>query len=375
MYYTLTSLGLPSSSIKVHMLSKASSVFQPSEKAAMESYGATRFIFLDQGSRGGPPLVSPFTNTTSPIPDEDSDSGIQSVCTLILDHHESDEFPAGTLAVSACRSPPIATSSLLTYIVCEPLHESIRTECAIPALLGVFGDLGPSEVKWGQKPWPGYLGEVVKQITKKAISEAVSAMNAPRRTADFKGNRDTILLLTVYFISPNLRKKNVNIVYEAWEAVLRAKTLQDISNNRSFLEARQKVNAEVERCTHTAPAFSRDRRVALLTIKSGFQVHPVIATRWAGYLRARGLQLVMVANEGYHPSGQHTNFSCRIIASLRRLPENERPNLIEILKDYSREVPDEGFLERVEGDFAKGHKEASGGIILSVSCVRASAVS
>ena len=207
MYYTLTSLGLPSSSIKVHMLSKASSVFQPSEKAAMESYGATRFIFLDQGSRGGPPLVSPFTNTTSPIPDEDSDSGIQSVCTLILDHHESDEFPAGTLAVSACRSPPIATSSLLTYIVCEPLHESIRTECAIPALLGVFGDLGPSEVKWGQKPWPGYLGEVVKQVTKKAISEAVSAMNAPRRTADFKGNRDTILLLTVYFIFPNYEKK------------------------------------------------------------------------------------------------------------------------------------------------------------------------
>ncbi|PAV20023.1 DHH family [Pyrrhoderma noxium] len=147
-------------------------------------------------------------------------------------------------------------------------------------------------------------------------------MNAPRRTADFK-------------------------VYEAWEVVLRAKTLQDISNNRSFLEARQKVNAEVERCTHTAPAFSRDRRVALLTIKSGFQVHPVIATRWAGHLRVRGLQLVMVANEGYHPSGQHTNFSCRIIASLRRLPENERPNLIEILKDYSRKVPDEGFLERV----------------------------
>ena len=158
-------------------------------------------------------------------------------------------------------------------------------------------------------------------------------------------------------------------MYEAWEVVLRAKTLQDISNNRSFLEARQKVNAEVERCTHTAPAFSRDRRVALLTIKSGFQVHPVIATRWAGHLRVRGLQLVMVANEGYHPSGQHTNFSCRIIASLRRLPENERPNLIEILKDYSRKVPDEGFLERVGGDFAKGHKEASGGIILSVSCV------
>ena len=147
---------------------------------------------------------------------------------------------------------------------------------------------------------------------------------------------------------------------------MKAKTLEDISTNRTFLAARSRVNAEVERRTHVKSEFSKDGRVALLRIHSGYQVHPVIATRWAGHLRARNLKLVMVANDGYHPSGQHTNFSCRIVQSLRRLPEGERPNLIEILKEYAAKVPDPGFIERIGGDFARGHKEASGGIILSV---------
>ena len=154
-------------------------------------------------------------------------------------------------------------------------------------------------------------------------------------------------------------------VNEAWEVVLQAKTLEDISTNKTFISARGRVNTEVERCTHVRPEFSKDGRVALLRIHSGYQVHPVIATRWAGHLRARNLKLVMVANDGYHPSGQHTNFSCRIVQNLRKLPETERPNLIEILKEFARKVSDPGFIERIGGDFARGHKEASGGIILT----------
>ncbi|KAI5121861.1 hypothetical protein M0805_001069 [Coniferiporia weirii] len=328
MHHTLTSLGLPSSRISVHFPSKASSIFQNDEREKMEAHNATRVICMDQGSRGGAPLVSSI-----------SKSG-EGVRVLIIDHHESDEFPNGALVVSACRSLPVATSSLLTYLVCLPLHASVREECAVPALLGVFGDLGPSAVKWGEEPWPAHLGDVVKRVTKRALSEAVSMINAPRRTAEYK-------------------------VHDAWEAVLRAQSLEDISKNPTFFAARARVNAEVERCTYAAPSFSKDGRVALLRIRSGYQIHPVIATRWAGHLRARNLQLVMVANDGYHPSGVHTNFSCRIVASLRKLPEPERPNLIEILKEFARKVPDKDFLERVGGDFAKGHKEATGGIIFT----------
>lgn len=157
------------------MLHKASSVFQKEEQQRMEAYGASRIIIMDQGSRGGPSLV----NTKTPYG--------ETVQTLIIDHHESDEFPDSALVVSACRSPPIATSSLLTYLVCLPLHGSVRSRCAIPALLGVFGDLGPSAVNWNKPPWPAHLGEKVKSVSKKAIQEAVSAMNAPRRTAEYEG--------------------------------------------------------------------------------------------------------------------------------------------------------------------------------------------
>lgn len=177
MHYTLTALGLSPELIKVHILSKASSVFQPDERLKMEAYGADRVIVMDQGSRGGPALV---TRTSS-------NNEVEPVPTLILDHHQSDVFPESSLVVTACRSPPIATSSLLTYLVCLPLHETIREGCAIPALLGVFGDLGPSAVKWGQGPWPAYLGDVARRETKKAISEAVSMINAPRRTAEYRG--------------------------------------------------------------------------------------------------------------------------------------------------------------------------------------------
>lgn len=175
MHHTLVSIGLPPDKIKVHLLGKSSSVFQDDEKEKMEAYGATRVIVLDQGSRGGPSLV----NTQG-----------GRVRILIMDHHESDEFPEEALAVSACRSPPVVTSSLLTYLVCEPLHSRTCANdvCATFALLGVFGDLGPSYVKhWDDSPWPSHLGAVMKRLTKKALSDAVSMMNAPRRMADYGG--------------------------------------------------------------------------------------------------------------------------------------------------------------------------------------------
>lgn len=39
-------------------------------------------------------------------------------------------------------------------------------------------------------------------------------------------------------------------------------------------------------------------------------------------------------------------------------------NLIELLKDYGNSI--DGFAERVGDDFARGHKEATGGIIAKV---------
>jgi hypothetical protein len=59
------------------------------------------------------------------------------------------------------------------------------------------------------------------------------------------------------------------------------------------------------------------------------------------------------------------HFSARIANALRSLPDDTRPNLIELLKEYGvlAEARSPGWLARVGDDFAKGHKEATGGII------------
>lgn len=55
--------------------------------------------------------------------------------------------------------------------------------------------------------------------------------------------------------------------------LFKAKTPDEIARSSVLQGARDKVNREVERCTHTAPKFSMDGRVALLRIDSGYQGH------------------------------------------------------------------------------------------------------
>ena len=80
---------------------------------------------------------------------------------------------------------------------------------------------------------------------------------------------------------PNLaRRTGTYDVITAWKALLEAEDPKQIMNNKRLAEARQEINEEVERQTHTPPKFSKNGKIAVLKIKSQAQVHPVIATRW-----------------------------------------------------------------------------------------------
>ena len=193
------------------------------------------------------------------------------------------------------------------------------------------------------------MAPTLKKYTKKALNDVVSYVNAPRRTATYD-------------------------VSSAFDALLTAVHPKDVLKHSRLLAARQEVNAEVERCTHTAPKFSQDGKVAVFRIKSEAQVHPVIATRWAGHLQSKALEIVMVANEGYLPN--KVNFSCRV----PRCAKSRDPpvDIIQSLKDYASlklvkneddadaSLPSESeipLLERLGDDFARGHVQASGGIV------------
>ncbi|KAL8781082.1 MAG: hypothetical protein Q9213_006164 [Squamulea squamosa] len=310
---TLTALGVEASLIDVHLVGKGKSIHDEEEREAMGAKNPKYIIIVDQGSRPAPPVVD--------------DPEVKS---LIIDHHLSDEFPKDALVVSACHYPPVATSSLLAYEICKPLHPDITTSCGYLCAMGTHGDLG-NTLKW-DPPFPD-MKEVFKTHTKKAINDAVSLLNAPRRTSKFD-------------------------VITAWTALVSASSPKEILTNSRLLSARAEINEEVERQTHTAPKFSKDGKIAVFRINSAAQVHPVIATRWAGHLKSSKLEIVLVANSGYLPG--MINFSCRIA----RCARNRDPpvNIIESLKAVA-DLDTTDLVQRMGESFARGHKEASGGII------------
>ena len=279
----------------------------------MQAKAPKFIIVVDQGSRAAPPFVD--------SPDAKA---------LIIDHHLSDEFPKDATVVSACHFPPVATSALLTYEICKPLHPEVEVSCGFLCAMGTHGDLG-NTLKW-KAPFPD-MTEVFKTHTKKAVNDAVALINAPRRTSKFD-------------------------VISAWEALLEAKGPKDILSNVRLLNARAEINEEVEKQTHTPPKFSKDGKIAVLRINSAAQVHGVIATRWAGYLNSKALEIIMVANSGYRPG--FVNFSCRIARCARS--RDPPVNIIESLK-AAADLDTGDLVERMGESFARGHKEASGGII------------
>ncbi|KAH6695580.1 DHH family protein [Plectosphaerella plurivora] len=315
LHRTLVLLGVDPPLISAYLLKKGRSVHDEATRADMAEYDPKFIFVLDQGSRNSPPLIE------------------KSHRALVIDHHHALEHdhPEGALHVTACDCPPVATSSLLTYLICQDLHEKVQESCDWLCAMGTHGDLG-NTLKW-EPPFPD-MKAMFKTYTKKSINDAVSLINAPRRTASYD-------------------------VPGAWEALLAASSPKDLLTNRTLLAARAEVNAEVERCTHTPPKFSADGRIAVFRIKSEAQVHPVIATRWAGHLTSSKLEIILVANEGYLPG--MVNFSCRIPRCARA---REPPvNIIEALRDVAGRAADPTLRERLGESFARGHKEASGGIV------------
>lgn len=139
-------------------------------------------------------------------------------------------------------------------------------------------------------------------------------------------------------------------------------------------DARAEVNREVSRCFAAAPKFSVDGTVALVRIASPCQVHPVVATRWAGTLKAKKLRFVICANEAWLPG--RVCFSCRVAkSSVQKRREDgvlggdggegevEEVNIIASLRDIAARHDSGDLLARLGRHFGTGHVQASGGIV------------
>ncbi|KAL6153997.1 hypothetical protein ACJQWK_02087 [Exserohilum turcicum] len=315
LHHTLTTLGLSSDRISVYFPPKGSNVHDDGTKQALTAMSPTYIFVLDQGSRKSPPLID-----------------LPHTC-VVIDHHFADEggFPEGAEYVTAHDYPPVATSALLTYNICVPLHPALGDKISWLAALGTHGDLG-NTIKW-EPPFPD-MKATFKQHTKKAVNDAVALVNAPRRSAAYN-------------------------VEDAWDAVLSAENPGSVVKNEKLRDASLEVRRETDRCTRVPPKFSADATIALLSISSAAQIHPVIATRWSGTLKSSKLEIVMCANEGYLPD--RVNFSCRVAKCARAREGEEKIDIIKKLESIVAE--DKDLRARLGESFARGHKEASGGIV------------
>lgn len=73
---TLLKLGLDPKHLDVHLVQKGSNIHEEHERKLMLEKKPSYVIVLDQGSRGGPPVIDdPETRS------------------IVIDHHLSDDFP------------------------------------------------------------------------------------------------------------------------------------------------------------------------------------------------------------------------------------------------------------------------------------------
>lgn len=361
LHRTLVALGLPPSRIHVHVLPKGETIHVESQRAAIvallssqageEDVSQHRYLFvLDHGTAASPALAPP-SNTT----------------TLIIDHHFStpESFPEASFHINASHSPPVSTTSLLTQTLCGELYPALREpDLAWLAAVGTHGDLG-NTLQW-TPPFPD-MTATFRTNNRKSVNDTVSLLNAPRRTSEYD-------------------------VISAWTALFNASSPADVlegPHSGRLRDARAEVNGEVNKWGRAPPKFAMDGSIAVVKIHSKAQVHPVIATRWAGTLKSKKLRIVMCANTGYLEG--KVNFSCRIAkCAIQRLAEEKRQaaaesgdgdaasevlgaegvvpdsndvDIIAELKDLAVRHPSGTLRERLGPDFARGHVQASGGIV------------
>ena len=231
---------------------------------------------------------------------------LDGVPTLLIDHHKPTGVPPGALLISGYAMQPTPTSGLLAFWCAQAL--GMADQLGWLAAISILADLGDKTdfAEWveGRRPY-----------RMKDLREATTLLNAPRRAA--KGDAQPALDLLMSAADPRTFLANPRI------EELRA--------------AKAEYDAALKEARRAAPKFSGT--VALLTVDTPCQVHPVIAQTWVGRLSKN---IVICANTGFLP--ERVNFAMRT-----KLPVN----LIDFLAAHKP--------ENAGPEFGRGHDQATGG--------------
>ncbi|WP_376089042.1 hypothetical protein ACE7GA_17245 [Roseomonas sp. CCTCC AB2023176] len=230
------------------------------------------------------------------------------VPTVILDHHVpvSDAPPtAGVTVIAGHEVVPQPCSALIAHWCCGDDDPWL-------AAIGLIGDFGE------KVPFPE-IGDAKKRHGAGVMKEAVSLLNAPRRSAS--GDASPALALLLRVDSP--------------------RQVVDGSRPETALltAAREEVRAALEAGRKVGPKVAGD--LALIRLDSACQIHPLVAQSWVTRLRGK---VVICANSGYRAGWVH--FAAR---------SSDGRDLIAFLRERAPDFVGE--------DFAQGHARATGGML------------
>jgi len=232
------------------------------------------------------------------------------VPTVLIDHHRPTGRPGEAVVISGHGLEPEPTSALLAFWCAQAITEV--DDLVWLAAIGLIGDMAPE----GAFP---ELAEAQGRYGKTALRDAVSLINAPRRTAAADARPALTLLLES----------------DGPKAIVKGERPE----NAILYAAKAEVAAELASAKRVAPNV-RDE-VALIRFHSPCQIHPLIAQQWRGRLKDK---IVLAANTGYRPGWVH--FAARSATGR---------DLIDFLA--ARRPPG------ADAHYGSGHAQATGGAL------------
>lgn len=211
--------------------------------------------------------------------------------TILIDHHVPQGAPPAAEVISGNGMDPEPTSSLLAFW-CAAAVVPVEDLLWLPAL-GLIGDMAESagfpEMRLAQE-----------RYGKTALRNAVSLINAPRRSASADASPALDLLLKCD--GPKALLSGVH------------------PETAALLSAKAEVQSELQAAKKAAPKIRGG--VALIRFSSPCQIHPLIAQQWRSRLHDK---VVLAANTGYRPGWVHFAVRTASGRDLIRFLEQHRP--------------------------------------------------
>lgn len=230
------------------------------------------------------------------------------VPTILIDHHVPTGTPGDAAVISGHGLSPEPTSALLAWWCAGAIADV--DDLLWLAAVGLIGDMAADFPE---------LDEANARYGKTALKDAVSLVNAPRRTAAADASPALTLLLEEDGPKGIVKGDRPEV------AALRA--------------AKAEVAAELDAAKRILPKVVGD--VALIRFSSPTQIHPLVAQQWRGRLKGK---VVIAANAGYRSGWVH--FAART---------GNGADLIDFLARHRPPGATEAY--------GSGHRAASGGAL------------